>query len=132
MVSAIIDTDWAIMCLRGVDVVRRKLNELRSSGLGISAISIGELYEGVYRATHPLIAEQQLLTFLSGVTAKFPYVRTTWTIFSESPAYKFSLSLISLLSTRTSAPPSDPPGMRGGREGSRLAKLRPPERSLRT
>lgn len=45
----LIDTDWIISHLRGKDEkVRTRLKELRPSGIGVSIISLAELYEGVY------------------------------------------------------------------------------------
>ena len=43
----LIDTDWTIDYLNGVRYVRDRLNDLGISDLGISVVSVAELYEGV-------------------------------------------------------------------------------------
>ena len=43
----LIDTDWTIDYLNGAPYVRDRLSELRISELGISIVSVAELYEGV-------------------------------------------------------------------------------------
>ena len=43
----LIDTDWTIDYLNGAEYVRDRLNDLSISGLGISVVSVAELYEGV-------------------------------------------------------------------------------------
>lgn len=43
----LIDTDWTIDYLNGVRCVRDRLNDLGISDLGISVVSVAELYEGV-------------------------------------------------------------------------------------
>jgi tRNA(fMet)-specific endonuclease VapC len=66
-VSCLIDTDWAVHHLNGVEKVRSKLAELRPHGLGLSTISLAELYEGVYYSRDPQRSQQQLESFLSSV-----------------------------------------------------------------
>lgn len=48
--------------------VVRKLEGLTPEGLGISLISLAELYEGVFNSTDPASNEQALQDFLSGFT----------------------------------------------------------------
>ena len=43
----LIDTDWTIDYLNGAQYVRDRLNDLSISDLGISVVSVAELYEGV-------------------------------------------------------------------------------------
>ena len=43
----LIDTDWTIDYLNGAQYVRDRLNDLGISDLGISVVSVAELYEGV-------------------------------------------------------------------------------------
>lgn len=43
----LIDTDWTIDYLNGAPYVRDRFNELGISDLGISIVSVAELYEGV-------------------------------------------------------------------------------------
>lgn len=66
-VSYLIDTDWAVHHLNGVEEVRSRLAELRPHGLGLSTISLAELYEGVYYSRDPQRSQQQLEAFLSSV-----------------------------------------------------------------
>ncbi len=63
----LIDTDWIIHGLHGIEKVVKKLLELKREGLAISVISLAELYEGVYRSTDPASDEKSLEDFLSGV-----------------------------------------------------------------
>ena len=43
----LIDTDWTIDYLNGAQYVRDRLDDLDISDLGISVVSVAELYEGV-------------------------------------------------------------------------------------
>ncbi len=47
-VAYLIDTDWIIDYLNDREPVASRLEELRGEGIGISTISLAELYEGVY------------------------------------------------------------------------------------
>lgn len=64
----LIDTDWVINHLRGLERVTQKLEELAPQGLALSIISLAELYEGIHRSTNPAKDEESLKKFLSGVT----------------------------------------------------------------
>ena len=44
--SYLVDTDWAIDYLNGQDRTRERLEKLKDSGLGLSIISLAEVYEG--------------------------------------------------------------------------------------
>jgi len=67
-VAYLIDTDWIIDYLNDREPVASRLEELRGEGVGISIISLAELYEGVYNSRDPEDSENKLLGFLSGVT----------------------------------------------------------------
>lgn len=64
----LIDTDWAINCLRQVEGTTRRLNELLPDGVGISLVSLGELYDGVYGSPDPAASERLLQEFLEPIT----------------------------------------------------------------
>ncbi len=63
----LIDTDWVIDHLHNVERVAQRLEELGPEGLGLSVISLAELYEGIFNSTDPAGNEQALQDFLSGV-----------------------------------------------------------------
>lgn len=64
----LVDTDWAIHYLNGQPQIVERLQELQSRGLGLSVISLAELYEGVYYSHDPSGSEQGLHDFLGNVT----------------------------------------------------------------
>lgn len=66
-IAYLIDTDWVIDHFNSIKKVNRKLKELKPQGLGLSIISLAELYEGVYFSRDPQKSEDILLTFLTGV-----------------------------------------------------------------
>jgi len=66
--SFLVDTDWIIHYLNGNKRVVEKLKSLNEEGLGISIISLAELYEGIYYSTDPMGNEDGLNDFLTGVT----------------------------------------------------------------
>ena len=63
----LVDTDWAIDHLHRVSRVVLRLEELASEGLGLSIITLAELYDGVLGSSNPQRDEQTLRTFLSAV-----------------------------------------------------------------
>ena len=63
----LVDTDWAIDHLHRVSPVVLRLEELASEGLGLSIISLAELYDGVLGSGNPQRDEQFLGMFLSAV-----------------------------------------------------------------
>lgn len=67
-VSYLIDTDWVVHNLNGVSKVRAKLLELEPYGLGLSIISLAELYEGVYNSRDSEVSMQRLKDFLSDIS----------------------------------------------------------------
>ena len=66
-VQYIVDTDWAIHYLNGKAEIVKRLNELKRQGLGLSVVSLAELYEGVYYSTDPEGNERELRDFIRGV-----------------------------------------------------------------
>jgi tRNA(fMet)-specific endonuclease VapC len=64
----LLDTDWVIHYLNGRDDIARRLDALQREGLGVSVISLAELYEGIYSSTDPDGNEQDLHDFLRGVS----------------------------------------------------------------
>ncbi len=64
----LVETDWVVHWLRGREDVVNKLRDLQAHGLGLSIISLSELYTGIYYSTDPIKAEKELDDFLSFVT----------------------------------------------------------------
>jgi tRNA(fMet)-specific endonuclease VapC len=64
----LVETDWAVHWLRGNRLIIDKLSELRQYGLGLSIISLAELYAGIYRSMDILKAKDMLGRFLRRVT----------------------------------------------------------------
>ena len=60
----LVDTDWAIDYLHDRANVVRHLEELAPAGLGLSIISLAELYEGVFGSYDPEASERVLWNFL--------------------------------------------------------------------
>ena len=60
----LVDTDWAIHWANGHPGVTRRLERLRDEGVGLSVISLAELYEGVLASRDPEASEQGLDQFL--------------------------------------------------------------------
>lgn len=60
----LVDTDWVIHHLKGNEEVRNKIKELISFGIAISAVSVAELYEGVYASKDPAKDQQALENLL--------------------------------------------------------------------
>ena len=65
---SLIDTDWAIHYLNDHQGVVQRLRGFQDDGLGLSIISLAELYEGVYYSRDPEGDEGDLQDFLRGVT----------------------------------------------------------------
>ena len=63
----LVDTDWAIDYLRNVDATVSRLEELAPDGLGISIISVAELYDGVFGSSNPEQSDRELRGFLSPI-----------------------------------------------------------------
>ena len=60
----LVDSDWLIDYLHRVDRVVHRLGELTEEGLGLSIISLAELYEGVFNSTNPEQNERELQALL--------------------------------------------------------------------
>ena len=60
----LIDTDWSIDYLSGNQSIRDELSRLVIDELGISIVSVAELYEGVLYSYNPVEAESALRRFL--------------------------------------------------------------------
>ena len=63
----LLDTNWVIDRLRQVERVVRRVEELEPEGIGISIISLAELYEGVFYSRRPEDDERELRNFLQGI-----------------------------------------------------------------
>ncbi len=63
----LVDTDWVIDHLHGREELVRRLELLAPQGIGLSIISIAELYEGVLYSTTPQRNEEALHDFLESV-----------------------------------------------------------------
>ena len=63
----LVDTDWIMFHFRGNTQVARRIEELTPDGIGLSIVSMGELYEGVYRASDPSGSESTLRLILSEI-----------------------------------------------------------------
>jgi tRNA(fMet)-specific endonuclease VapC len=64
----LVDTDWGIHYLHAHPGIVSRLDELQPQGLGLSIISLAELYEGVFYSRDPEGDGQALNNFLRGVT----------------------------------------------------------------
>jgi predicted nucleic acid-binding protein len=64
----LVETDWAVHWLRGRRQIIDIIQQLQPQGLGLSIISLAELYTGIYRSSNPLVTKQGLKDFLTLVT----------------------------------------------------------------
>jgi len=64
----LVETDWAVHWLRGREDIVNKLWDLQAQGIGLSIISLAELYTGIYYSTDLIKAGKELDDFLSFVT----------------------------------------------------------------
>lgn len=64
----LVDTDWAIHYMNGQPDVVQRLAELQPLGIGLSVVSLAELWEGVYYSRDVLGSEQGLRDFLRTVS----------------------------------------------------------------
>lgn len=65
----LVDTDWVIHYLNGHQRIIDRLDAAQQEGVGISMISLAELYEGVYYSRDPEGNAAALQDFLAGITA---------------------------------------------------------------
>ena len=63
----LVDTDWVIDHLHGREPVVKQLELLAPQGLGLSIVSLAELYEGVFSSTSPQENESALHNFLESI-----------------------------------------------------------------
>ena len=68
MLTYLVDTDWAIHWLHSHERIQLRMEELRGQGLGLSAVSLAELWEGVHYSRDPQESERQLRDFLRRVS----------------------------------------------------------------
>ena len=70
--SYLIDSDWVADALQGRQDAVTLLATLSPSGLAISLITYGEIYEGIYYGRDPKGAERVFAGFLRGVNVLAP------------------------------------------------------------
>jgi tRNA(fMet)-specific endonuclease VapC len=63
----LVDTDWIIDHLNGVETTTKKLERFAASGLYTSIISVAEIYEGVYGSKNYEASLSALVAFLEGI-----------------------------------------------------------------
>lgn len=63
----LLDTDWVVHCLHGVAAVTSRLEQILPEGVGLSIVSMAELYQGVFFSTDPRANEQALHEFMAGI-----------------------------------------------------------------
>ena len=67
-IAYLVDTDWAIHHLNGHQLIIQRLQDLQHEGLGLSVVSLAEIYEGVYYSRDPEESERSLIAFLESVS----------------------------------------------------------------
>ena len=78
----LVDTDWAIDYMNGIPRVVQRYDELASQGIGLSIISLAELYDGVYGVVDYQSAEQGLQDFLDDIEMIVPLDAVACRIFA--------------------------------------------------
>jgi tRNA(fMet)-specific endonuclease VapC len=81
----LLDTDWIVDVLHGQESATQTLLELASSGLAVSIITYGELYEGAYYSPrdpkaalaglHAFLQGKELLPLTLAIMERFAQVR---------------------------------------------------------
>jgi tRNA(fMet)-specific endonuclease VapC len=66
-VRYLVDTDWVIHYLNGHPEIVARIQTLSPQGIGLSVISLAELYEGVFYSRDPRKSEKALQDFLRGI-----------------------------------------------------------------
>ena len=61
----LVDSDWGIDYLHQREPIVRRLEELRPDGLGLSIVSVAELYEGAFHSMDPQAERLALRNFLA-------------------------------------------------------------------
>jgi tRNA(fMet)-specific endonuclease VapC len=67
-ITYLVDTDWAIHWLHSNELVQQRMDELEGQGLGLSPISLAELWEGVHYSRNHQQSERGLYDFLRRVS----------------------------------------------------------------
>ena len=62
----LVDSDWVIHYLNGTDRFRSRLDGLAAEGVAISVVTLGEVYDGIYRSPDPESEELDFFRFLAG------------------------------------------------------------------
>ena len=81
-VRYLIDTDWVIQYMNANAKTVADLDARRRDGIGISMVSVAELYEGVYYARNPSASELKPRAFLGGLS-EVPMDEETCKIFGR-------------------------------------------------
>ena len=63
----LVDTDWVIDYLNRAERTVRRIEELLPAGIGLSIVSVAELYEGLVGSNRPEEDEAALRLFLEAV-----------------------------------------------------------------
>ena len=63
----LVDTDWVVEYLKGIDRATQTLAKLAPQGLAISIITFGEIYEGIYYGRDPEAHEYWFRQFIRSV-----------------------------------------------------------------
>ena len=61
----LVDTDWVVSHQHGIAPVVQRMDELLPAGIGISILSLAELYDGILGSPDPGGNERSLDTFLA-------------------------------------------------------------------
>lgn len=88
MSQHLVDTDWLIQVLHGNADATQTLTDLAPTGLAISLITYGELYQGAYYARDPNVA----LDALGDVLAGFDILPLTQAIMQRFAVVRGSLT----------------------------------------
>ena len=64
MMQYLVDTDWVVSHQHGIEAIVRRLDSLLPAGIGMSIISLAELYDGILRSPTPDSDERALRDFL--------------------------------------------------------------------
>lgn len=78
----LIDTDWVIDYLKGVERAGPLLDSLINEGISISLITYGEIFEGIYYGRNRKRHEQAFRAFLQ-VTSVLPLTENSMEIFAR-------------------------------------------------
>jgi tRNA(fMet)-specific endonuclease VapC len=61
----LLDTSFLVSLLRGAPWARAALAGLKTTDVGVSAVTAGELFEGVYRSAAPAVEERKVQQILA-------------------------------------------------------------------